>query len=336
MDQFDVYVAGFEVDEARAIKGMMRTFGLGEPAARIFVQSVPRMAKRKVTEAAAQKYTQALRSLGAIVDCRPSEDSMRPAPGLPSLPAPVGSPTPRRTATSVPPAPMPPIPRAPRLPEGLAPRMASSEFPADLAPGPAIELMRASAAPSQRVSPIPGARSSSGPAHVGLSHSFTPERPGSSLAPLIGQRTASGMPWYASRWSLGFVAVAVALAIHTANQRGMFSLPKDALETAWARAGIDPGVHEDARTFFARKDSRFVGRGEQDVTELLDGLERAGAKRLWAIEISERDGMREASTLLVELPGDAAGRRTIFFQHARSAAGHAPTDVGQAFLRIAL
>jgi hypothetical protein len=92
MEHFDVYVAGFEVDEARAVKGVMLSFGLGERAARIFVQSVPRIAKRRLSHAAAQRYVQALRAAGAIADFRPSEDSLRPQAGPQSLPAPVGSP----------------------------------------------------------------------------------------------------------------------------------------------------------------------------------------------------------------------------------------------------
>src|SRR4051812_21431163 len=94
MEHFDVYVAGFEVSEDRAIRGLMRVFGMSDAAARIFVSSLPRMGKRRLTPDAADRYLRALRTIGAIAQCRPSgPSSMPPAARSPgsSLGPPPGS-----------------------------------------------------------------------------------------------------------------------------------------------------------------------------------------------------------------------------------------------------
>lgn len=70
MELFDVHVLGFEVSEERATRALMRVFGLNEAASRIFVHSVPRIGKRRVTKDTAERYIRALHAVGAIVECR--------------------------------------------------------------------------------------------------------------------------------------------------------------------------------------------------------------------------------------------------------------------------
>ncbi len=134
MELFDVHVLGFEVSEERATRALMRVFGLNEAASRIFVQSVPRIGKRRVTKETAERYIRALHAVGAIVECRTCTPSSATAvePSLQaSLPAPTVSTFP---GTAIPHimqdsfgvmAPvaysphMPQIPKAPRIPADI-------------------------------------------------------------------------------------------------------------------------------------------------------------------------------------------------------------------------
>lgn len=131
MELFDVHVLGFEVSEERATRALMRVFGLNEAASRIFVQSVPRIGKRRVPKDTAERYIRALHAVGAIVECRLSIPSGSDITSNASLPAPAVSSFP---GTAVPHimqdsfgvmAPvaysphMPQIPKAPRLPADL-------------------------------------------------------------------------------------------------------------------------------------------------------------------------------------------------------------------------
>lgn len=346
---FDVYVSGFEVNEARAVKGLMLVFGLGESEARHFVQSVPRMAKRRVAAEAAERYERALRAVGAMVELRASQSSHFPTSGRPSLPAPEGANlAASSTASSLPPAPMPVIPRAPRLPSGLLPVAATSEYPADLAPNAQADAApRAAEASSTWTSEsIPLARSatSSGPArdygavrhdHVGLSHSFSPSRPGSSLSPSTARPRVPERPWYANGVNQLLVLALLAGASYQAYSLGVFRSDDGGLDAAFAKAGLSVGHYEDVKSFLDKPDSRFEGLARAHLDALLAGVERAGAKRAWVIDVSSRDGARVSRSLLIELPSEAAARRTIFWQHARKAKGDAvPDDVGQPYLRL--
>ena len=136
MDLFDVYVLRFDVNEERATRALMQVFGLSEAAARIFVHSVPRVGKRNVPTATAERYVRALHAVGAIVECRrtgaaPLGDNANRVQPM-SLPAPTSSNYP---GASRPPhimqdslgimgplaysPDMPQIPKAPRIPADL-------------------------------------------------------------------------------------------------------------------------------------------------------------------------------------------------------------------------
>jgi hypothetical protein len=139
MDLFDVYVLRFDVNEERATRALMQVFGLSEAAARIFVHSVPRVGKRNVPTATAERYVRALHAVGAIVECRRTgtfplgDNANNPNRVQPmSLPAPTSSTYP---GASRPPhimqdslgimgplaysPDMPQIPKAPRIPADL-------------------------------------------------------------------------------------------------------------------------------------------------------------------------------------------------------------------------
>ncbi len=58
---------------------------------------------------------------------------------------------------------------------------------------------------------------------------------------------------------------------------------------------------------------------------------------MWAIDIEVAGNARTSRGVLVVLPDDEAGRRTIFFQHAPlSQTRPAPTDNGQRYLLLDL
>jgi hypothetical protein len=154
MDLFDVYVLRFEVNDDRATRALMQVFGMNEGAARIFVHSVPRVGKRDVPTAMAERYVRALHAVGAIVECHRSGTAtslreQQKAAGRPpqlSLPAP---PDAAQLGVNTPPhvmqdslgimAPlayspdMPQIPKAPRLPADLQ-HIRARKGPDSLAP----------------------------------------------------------------------------------------------------------------------------------------------------------------------------------------------------------
>ena len=87
----DVIVTGFDVDQRQAETGMMRLFGLEHLRAKRFVDQLPVVAKRCSDRASADRYADALRSIGARVDVRPHAAAFRdslPPVATTSLPAP--------------------------------------------------------------------------------------------------------------------------------------------------------------------------------------------------------------------------------------------------------
>ncbi len=336
MDQFDVYVAGFEVEEARAARGLMQVFGMSEAAARIFVSSVPRVAKRRLAKDTAERYVRALRSIGAIIDLHPSTTSYAPPSGQPSLPTPQralrtsGRGSSEREGAATNPF-HPAIPRAPRLPEGLMPTAASSEFPADLAPS-SHELLQATAH-ARLSSPLPPHDPvSMRPEQTGVFNSHAPLRPGVSHRPVF----ALAVRWYERRLNQLVLLSLLLGAAFVAYSKGVFRRD-DSLEQVWQRAGINPGTYDDAHHFIDQPGDLLSDLAGERARSLLDGLERAGAKHVWAIEIVGRGPQKVAKALLVDLPANAAERQTIFWQHARSVAkAPVPADTGQALLRIGL
>jgi hypothetical protein len=100
-EDLDIVVTGFEVERGRAEAGLMRVFGLDSQRARRFIEQLPVVAKRCSERNAAERYAQALRSIGARIELRPH---VEPQGGTDrtSLPAPaaLGSPNDsRRTAS---------------------------------------------------------------------------------------------------------------------------------------------------------------------------------------------------------------------------------------------
>jgi hypothetical protein len=335
MELFDVYVARFTVPEERAVRGLMRVFGLSEASARIFYRSLPRMGKRQVPLMAAERYMRALSSVGAVSECRASKPitidgtrSSRPPPAGTSLPPPNTTTPPSLQSGPAGPSSsgfvpfgdqMPVIPKAARLPRELSGATSaaydgehdgsgfagSNLVLADV--GPNSDLARGT-----RGSYIPTRDSSSRairPDYVGIASSFAP-KPGSS------QPVPRTTFWYKYGTALVFLIAMLLGALGVGYIRGWFETDDGRREAEWANIGIATGDYENVRTFLSGRGRRFERMPDSEAQLIIDGLFRAGARDIWAIRIREIDGARTSGGVIVALPSDMSARRTIFFQHA--------------------
>lgn len=72
MEEFDIYIRGFMPARPGAtVDGLRRIFGLDALRAQEFVQSVPRVVKRRVSGKRAEQYERALKEIGAVYELRP-------------------------------------------------------------------------------------------------------------------------------------------------------------------------------------------------------------------------------------------------------------------------
>jgi hypothetical protein len=78
VEEFDIYIRGFlPARPGATVEGLRRIFGLDPRRAQEFVQSVPRVVKRRVSGKRAEQYERALKEIGAVYDLRPCP--IRPA-----------------------------------------------------------------------------------------------------------------------------------------------------------------------------------------------------------------------------------------------------------------
>ncbi|HEX7481729.1 MAG TPA: hypothetical protein VF331_28240 [Polyangiales bacterium] len=370
MEHFDVYVAGFEVDEERATRGLMQAFGLGESAARSFVRGVPRVAKRRQTREAADRYVDSLRAIGGQVECRPSRGSDQPpAPerasvaALASLPAP-GSPD-AATARGSGPTPaddfggavMPVIPKAARLPSEAADhplpawvqpdveydnRMLTSLTPTASVPGVEDahgegQVDQSSTRPAPAVLwPADSSRPAPAARHAGAGDDILGVRlSGPPGVPVRGAipalpRTSFGR----SPRTLAALGCLLLGGAYLGSRQHWFQSAPTQREAAWRQAGIEVGRYEDAARFIEQPGAHAAALPNAELARVLDALRRTGAPHVWAIDIVSRDGKPSASALLIELPHDAVQRETIFWQHVKPLTGQVVEDTGQSFLRV--
>lgn len=89
-ETLDIVVTGFEVDEREAEAGLVRVFKLDPRRAQRFVRELPKTAKRGADRQSAERYADALRSIGATVELRPANAKYRSEASSPgaSLPVP--------------------------------------------------------------------------------------------------------------------------------------------------------------------------------------------------------------------------------------------------------
>lgn len=85
-EEIDIFIVGLDISSPQVAQGIARVFGLDTRTAQRFVQNLPRVVRRAASPAIAERYVNALRSVGARVECRPS---LPPPPNPePELPAP--------------------------------------------------------------------------------------------------------------------------------------------------------------------------------------------------------------------------------------------------------
>ncbi len=89
-DKVDIIVTAFDCDPQQAALALIRAFKLDAERAQRFVEKVPKVAKRNVDRSTAQRYSEALTSIGARVELRQSASSTGSAHPS-SLPAPAKS-----------------------------------------------------------------------------------------------------------------------------------------------------------------------------------------------------------------------------------------------------
>jgi hypothetical protein len=404
-EELDIIVTGFDVDPRQAESGLMNVFGLDAVRARRFVRDLPVVAKRCGNRASADRYVQALRSIGARVEAQPAADgdghhAVRAA--VSSLPIPAPSVMARlheslqveretvrairrfRAAEGLEPdddhpLPLdldptnPDIPRAPKVPHDLdkmpnakLPRVsdrpewmltdplaqgegsgadgartsrphADARLPPPPSTAPRARAAGGSGAPSG-TQPTPEARGrkeSVRPSAVGLAHAAT-----ASVRPGIGllswwQRLDNDTLRRKRLREYWPAAVAVALVGAAALWfSGALETEAGRRERAWRAQGIDPGDYADAAVWLDAPDHELGGLAKADSRELVEGLNRAGARSVYAVWIRKQGQGARAAGLVIELPPQAAERRTILWHVAR-ARGRSelePDDGGRYYL----
>lgn len=360
MEHFDVFVAGFEVSEERAIRGLMQVFGLSESAARNFLRSVPRMGKRRQPQDAAQRYAQVLRSVGAVVECRPSRATVPPSAAdaasraLTSLPAPASLPSSSASPTGA--ADTLQIPRAPRVPSELVDAQgsdwlltdetASNRLLTGLAatkPLPGVDdarnagvLRPADSGPTPELAQVAhGSRSAMSvrPANAEIMGvAYVSARP-SLPAPMSTRR---GWGLQLSRAQVLALCCVFAAVGYIGHQHHWLQTEPSVREAQWHAEGIDCGDYDDATHYLTQAGDQLEGVATPRLQTMLDTLQRAGAPQVWVIGITKVAGHRSASTLLIQLPQGAQQRQTLFFQDLPTLTRRPPPDTGQRYLKLDL
>jgi hypothetical protein len=78
-EELDIVVIGFNVSDRQAEAGLVRVFGLDTVRARRYLRELPVTAKRCANRATAERYANALRSIGARVELRAPGDAAHDA-----------------------------------------------------------------------------------------------------------------------------------------------------------------------------------------------------------------------------------------------------------------
>jgi hypothetical protein len=75
MSTFDVWIIRFEQGDSSPAERLQSAFGIDAASARSLERSLPKVVKHSVPAKAAGEMRQALESIGAVVECRPSRDA---------------------------------------------------------------------------------------------------------------------------------------------------------------------------------------------------------------------------------------------------------------------
>ena len=375
MDELDVHILGFSGSAEDAARGLMEIFGLEAAAAREFVASVPRVAKGKATPEEAERYVEALKEIGARVECRPTSPQHRTTQSelarrkreveqetedaVKRWRASEGrEPDSEARAQNMPPN--------PRVPEDLMAHRAKVGWtdPPHLGRSPAVEdslmgswisrdpLDHVDGAPSS--APLELTSSTQAIADRGSAQRDSPHPVGPRRAvgmntrgddefeptrpgSLLSTRMRSGSA-SASGPGLRFWVLMIGLAALAALAYVVINGNSEerARITAWERQGITGGKHEPAESML-RTDGELRGLSGPEAAELVERFRRGGAVEVWAAGISGEGKGRVAGQLIVEMPVTEQDRRTVLWQGGRTLGQADPIrDEGQAYLAIPL
>jgi hypothetical protein len=373
-EELDVVVTAFEVPERQAEAGLVHVFGLDAQHARRFIRELPVTAKRCPNRASADRYAQALVSIGARVELvpvsPPGDGDQAPRASISSLPIPAPSVMAKlresiqveretrrairrfRAAEGLDPesddGALPPdidpinpsIPKAPplprdlhRLPNGLRARPSdppSSVWSDPLGLGPDVGGLlseRPRHADADPPPPLAGSRLSSRepgdgdsmrPTAIGLAHAAT-----ASIRPGMGPLSAFPQPMgrarkrkTRARWPLVFTALVAGYA--GLRHAGILATDAERRARAWAAAGIEAGEHAAATDWLLQPSHRLADLEPGEARALVDRLMRAGARGVYVIAIDSESAAESSSSLLIELPDEAATRRILLFHAAKA------------------
>jgi hypothetical protein len=146
------------------------------------------------------------------------------------------------------------------------------------------------------------------------------------------------IPWQrklARAWPV--LLLGVVLAIAGTWRAGWLKTDAERRLDAWSTEGILVHEHQEVRAFLAQPGHAVRGIGDAPLRALLDKLDRAGAKGIYAVDITTVAAERQAEALVVTMPPGVNARQTVRYYAAEAQGlGKAPVvDRHEHYLVIA-
>lgn len=157
------------------------------------------------------------------------------------------------------------------------------------------------------------------PHGIGLTHTTTAsKRPGlSDLAAWHQLRRAQQTRRSRRRLWAG-AALLLLPAYAGLHFSGVLESDDDRRRKVWADSGIEAGDHAEAAAWLQDPSHRLVGLDSSAARQLVERLERAGARGVYAVRIRSTPQGYSAGALIVDLPAAAAVRRVILWHCAKA------------------
>ncbi len=165
------------------------------------------------------------------------------------------------------------------------------------------------------------------PQTVGIAHAARASvRPG--MSGHTPDKPVTSVPWprkLARAWP--GLLLALLIAVVGAWRAGWLQTEAERRLAAWSAEGILAHEHQEVRAYLAQPGHVVRGIGQAELRALLDKLERAGVKSVYAIDITASAAkQQQAAALVVTLPAGVAARQTVRY-YAAEAQGLGKTPV---------